>query len=209
MPEITQTRKTKHGTMTAEEMKRKWPLDDWTPPTTSSENEVLEKDMPEGKALRKQFKGLTAEEKMAYEQKHFVSHFRTTVLERRLTMRRISMDEFQKQHHLGKQAILRPDTKDIFELGQYVIVSHMKGYPQLDGASALVIGYKKTATGPGSYTIAMLGRHAGNDFAGCPSDILKACTDEKVWNKMFNEDQELARDCVFIEFGSELKDHLR
>jgi hypothetical protein len=109
VPEITQTRKTKHGTMTAEEMKRKWPLDEWTPPTTSSENEVPEKDLPEGKALRKQFKGLTAEEKMAYEQKHFVSHFRTTVLERRLTMRRISMDEFQKQHHRGKQAVLRPD----------------------------------------------------------------------------------------------------
>jgi hypothetical protein len=195
--------------MTVEEMKLKWPDEDWIPPKTRSEKEVPKKDMPEEKALEKDAKGRTAEEKMANEQKHFNPLFRITVLERRLIARRISLLEFQKQHHLGKQAILRPDTKDIFELGQYVIVSHMKGYPQLDGASALVIGYKKTATGPGSYTIAMLGRHAGNDFAGCPSDILKACTDEKVWNKMFNEDQELARDCVFIEFGSELKDHLR
>ena len=208
MPEITQTRKTKNGTMTAEEMKRKWPLDDWTPPTTSSENEVLEKDMPEGKALRKQFKGLTAEEKMAYEQKHFVSHFRTTVLERRLTMRRISMDEFQKQHHRGKQAVLRPDTKNIFELGQYVIVNHIKGHPQFDWAGALVIDYKDVAEKNGPYTIALLGRHAGNDFAGCSSKVLISCSQEEVWKKMLSDDPELARDFVFIEFGADLKDHV-
>jgi hypothetical protein len=127
--------------MTVEEMKLKWPDEDWIPPKTRSEKEVPKKDMPEEKALEKDAKGRTAEEKMANEQKHFNPLFRITVLERRLIARRISLLEFQKQHHLGKQAILRPDTKDIFELGQYV-------NPQLDGASALVMGYKKQQQAP-------------------------------------------------------------
>ena len=141
--------------------------------------------------------------------KHLHPDFRTTILERRLISKRISMMEFKKQHYLGDQALLRPDTEDLFELGQYVILIHMKGYPQFDGAGALVIDYEEAATGLGSYTIALLGRHAGGDLVGCPSSILKACTDEKTWNKMFKEDSKLARDCVFIEFGSELNDHLR
>jgi hypothetical protein len=73
----------------------------------------------------------------------------------------------------------------------------------------LVIDYEKAAAGPGSYTIARLGRHAGSDITCCTSGMLRACSDDKTWNKMFKEDSQLARDCVFIEFGSELNDFLR
>ena len=170
--------------MTAEEMKQKWPDDDGIPP---------KKDMSEKSVPKKD------------EQMDINSDFRTTILERRLITKRITMLEFQKQHNLGDQAVLRPDTKDLFELGQYVIVIHVKGFPQFDGAGALVINYEKLASGHGSYTIALLGRHAGNDFVNCPANILKACTDEKVWSKMCDDDPELAKDCIFIEFGSDMK----
>ena len=73
----------------------------------------------------------------------------------------------------------------------------------------MVIDYEKAAAGPGSYTIALLGRHAGSDITGCTSGMLRASSDDKAWNKMFKEDSKLARDCVFIEFGSELNDFLR
>jgi hypothetical protein len=208
VPEITQTKKTKHGVMTVEEMKSLWPDEDWVPPKTMSEKELPKEHVPEKKVLRRVDKCRTAEEKMFTEQKPYNPDFRTTVLERRLIAKRISMEEFQKQHYLGKKAVVRPDTKNLFELGQYVIVTHMKGYPQFDGAGALVTNYEEAANGTGSYTIALLGRHAGSDFVGCPANILTSCTDEKVWNKMLKVDAELARDCVFIEFGSELKDHI-
>ena len=208
MPEITQTKKTKHGVMTVEEMKRLWPDEDWVPPKTMSEKELPKEHVPEKKVLRRVDKCRTAEEKMFTEQKHYHPDFRTTVLERRLISKRITMEEFQKQHYLGKKAVVRPATGNLFELGQYVIVNRMKGYPQFDGAGALITNYAEAANGTGSYSIALLGSHAGSDFVGCPANSLMASTDEKVWNKMFKEDAELARDCVFIEFGSELKDHI-
>jgi hypothetical protein len=208
VPEITQTKKTKHGVMTVEKMKSLWPDEDWVPPKTMSEKELPKEHVPEKKVLRRVDKCRTAEEKMFTEQKHYNPDFRTTVLERRLIAKRISMEEFQKQHYLGKKAVVRPDTKNLFELGQYVIVTHMKGYPQFDEAGALITNYAEAANGAGSHSIALLGRHAGSDFVGCPANSLMASTDEKVWNKMFKEDAELARDCVFIEFGSELKDHI-
>ena len=159
---------------------------------------------------------LSAEEMMNTQLKHYNPDFRTTVLERRLIAKRIPMEEFQELHHLGEKAVVRPDIKNLFELGQYVIVTHLTGHPQFDGAGALIINYEEAANdcrcvafGTGTYTIALLGRHVGSTFEGCPANVLTSCADEKLWKKMFVADVQLAMDCVFIEWGSELKNHIR
>ena len=160
---------------------------------------------------------LSAEEMMNTQLKHYNPDFRTTVLERRLIAKRIPMEEFQELHHLGKDAVVRPDIKNnLFELGQYVIVTRLTGHPQFDGAGALIINYEEAANdsrcvalGTGTYTIALLGRHVGTTFKGCPANVLTSCTDEKLWKKMFVEDVQLAMDSVLIEWGSELKNHIR
>ena len=112
----------------------------------------------------------------------------------------------RREEKLKDKAEVRPDTKDLYELGQYVAVLHVKGYPKYDGAAALITDYERLETGVGVYNIALLGKFSGMDFVGVPARSLKPCTELKAWMKMYEEDPALERDCVYIEFWADVHD---
>jgi hypothetical protein len=138
-------------------------------------------------------------------EKCFTKAWRSTLLERKLLQKTISIDEFFAQHPDGKKATVRPNTGQPFELGQYVVVFGEKQCDaQYEGAAALVVAYELSGGGRPLFTIALLGRHFGSYFYKISPSIMRACDSKTTWDLMCQEDPVLLQDLSGIEFGKNI-----
>ena len=133
---------------------------------------------------------------------YFAKAWRSTLLEKKLQRKIISIDEFFAQHPDGKKAAVRPNTGHPFELGQFVVVFGEKQCDALfDGAAALIVAFELSGGGRPLFTIALLGRHFGSYFCKTSPSIMRACDSKTTWDLMMKEDPALLKDLTGIEFG--------
>ncbi len=135
---------------------------------------------------------------------YFAKAWRSTLLEKKLVKKIISIDDFFAQHPDGKKAAVRPNTGHPFELGQYVVVFGEKQCDALyDGAAALIVAFELSGGGRPLFTIALLGRHPGSYFCKTSPSIMRACDSKTTWDLMC-KDPALLKDLTGIEFGKNI-----